>query len=480
MLGIIVGIIGSLARADTIPADTLAPAHIVVTPDTTGHAILQVNRIIVIGNKVTRERIIQREVSLQPGDTVSRAQLQNILVRDKNKIYNLAIFNTVSVQALELPDRKVDLLVEVSERWYIFPIPIFELSDRNFNEWWQNYNHDFTRVNYGLRLYRYNFRGRNETVRLTAQFGFTRKFELTYRIPNIDRKQKQGLTFMFDFSEPKNAAYFTDNHKLVFLRLDKTIKTTLGFGVMYSYRRSFYETHGFELEYRNSHVIDTVRTLNSNYYPNNKTEIMYGGITYSFSSDHRDVRAYPLKGYHFTGLVSKLGLGIGDDINQLNLNATFSRYVDLKKGFFLSNFTSAFYSTPNAQPYALYNALGYRKQFIRGYEVYVVEGPKFFLNKTTFKKRIFSKTWRLEDVPLEQFRHFPLAIYLKGYADFGYVENYPRYDEIQINTNLSGRLLAGAGFGLDIVSAYDSVIRIEYTFTREKTNGFFFHLKKEF
>jgi hypothetical protein len=45
------------------------------------------------------------------------------------------------------------LLVDVNERWYTFPVPIFELSDRNFNEWWQNYNHDFRRVNYGLRLY---------------------------------------------------------------------------------------------------------------------------------------------------------------------------------------------------------------------------------------------------------------------------------------------------------------------------------------
>ena len=478
MLGILLALFGMMGGpGDQGELDTL-PKNI--APDTTLSRTLQVNRILIIGNKITRDRIILRELSLQAGDTINSKRLNTVLTRDKNKVYNLFLFNTVTVQALELPDNRIDLLVEVEERWYIFPIPIFELSDRNFNEWWQNYGHDITRVNYGIRLYRYNFRGRNETLRLTAQFGFTRRFELSYRIPNLDRKQKNGMTFLFDYSEPKNAAYFTDDHKLVYLRLKKTVRTTLGAGVVYSYRKSFYETHSVAAEFRKSTIIDTIQYLNPNYYPAGKSEIKFGSITYSFSSDHRDVRQYPLKGYNFTALVSKAGLGLGDDINQFEVNLTYSRYAALKNNFYLANFTSGYLSTPTSQPYVMYSALGYQRQFIRGYEIYVIEGPKFFLNKTTLKKKIFSHTWRLEEMPLEQFRHFPLTIYLKAYTDFGYVENYPRYNEIKINTALSDRLLAGAGFGIDIVSAYDSVFRLEYTFTREKTNGFFFHLKKEF
>jgi hypothetical protein len=117
---------------------------------------------------------------------------------------------------------------------------------------------------------------------------------------------------------------------------------------------------------------------------------------------------------------------------------------------------------------------------VKGYEIYVVEGPKFFLNKTTLRKKILSRTWQLENMPFEQFQYLPLAIYLKGYFDWGYVENYPYYEQQQINTRLSNRLLTGTGAGLDIVTAYDAVFRLEYTFTREKTNGFFFHIKKEF
>ena len=38
----------------------------------------------------------------------------------------------------------------------------------------------------------------------------------------------------------------------------------------------------------------------------------------------------------------------------------------------------------------------------------------------------------------------------------------------------------GAGAGIDFVTVYDTVLRFEYTFTREGTRGFFFNIKKEF
>ena len=480
MLAIIAGLIGIIAVEVksinySLSQDKVTSSII----DTTQLRSLKVNRVLIIGNKVTRNRIIERELSLKPGDTVSVTRLSEILVLDKNKVYNLRLFNTVSIRSLQLDSTNIDLLVEVSERWYTFPSPIFELSDRNFNEWWENYGHDFKRVNYGLRLVQRNFRGRNETVRMNAQFGYSRRFSLLYSIPNLDEKQKHGLAFGFDYGEPKNLAYYTSDHKLEFLELRQTLKKSIGGNITYSYRRSFYESHSLQLEYRNSEVADTIVKLNPNYYPSGSSSIRFASISYSFTSDHRDVAAYPLKGYYFDGFLSRNGIGFGD-VNQFEGNITFAKFIDFNKKAYLSNFTSLYVSSPNEQPYALYSALGYRKQFIRGYEVYVIEGPKFFLNKTTLKKKIFSANYRFEEMPLEQFRYFPISVYLKSYVDVGYVENYPMYNEIKINNTLSDRLLAGAGAGLDLVLAYDNVFRFEYTFTREGTRGFFFHLKKEF
>jgi len=484
MLAILLGIIGWLGgverSAEKVALHFDSPDTVIVGLDSTDARILTLNRVLIIGNKVTRDQIITRELSLKPGDTITAKRLQHVLTRDRNKIYNLRLFNTVTIRLLQLSGRDIDLLVEVTERWYTFPVPIFELSDRNFNEWWQNYNHDFGRINYGIRLYQYNFRGRNETLRFTAQFGFTRQFQLLYRIPYIDKKQKQGLIFDFDYGEPKNVAYFTENHKYVFLEARQTLKKSIGAGITYTYRKSFYSTHAIRAEYNNSEVEDTVAMLNSNYYRNGKTKQQYASISYSFNSDHRDIQAYPLHGYQFTGYIEKTGLGFGGDVNQVVSNLTFAYHTEVARNLFLSNFSSGLISSPSTQPYNFYTALGHQKQFIRGYEIYVIEGPKFVLNKTTLKKRIFSHAWNLESMPLNQFKHFPLSIYLKGYLDIGYVQNYPHYEEIKINNTLSNRFLAGTGAGIDLVILYDNVVRLEYTFTREQTHGFFFHLKKEF
>jgi len=129
MLALIVGFLGMIGGSQ---ADTM------IVP-TDSSRVLTVNRVLIVGNKVTKEGIISREITLKRGDTISLKRLQHELLWDKRKIYNLRLFHTVTVRALEMPDGTFDLLVDVTERWYTFPIPIFELSDRNFSEWWHNY-----------------------------------------------------------------------------------------------------------------------------------------------------------------------------------------------------------------------------------------------------------------------------------------------------------------------------------------------------
>jgi outer membrane protein assembly factor BamA len=476
-----------LTGADTLvpdSPDTLVSVSTSETetgaPDTLDNRQLYVDRLLIIGNKVTLQRIIERELSLKPGDSILARTLAPTLEWDKNKLYNLRLFNTVSVRALNKGNDHIDILVEVTERWYIFPVPIFELSDRNFNEWWNNYNHDLTRINYGIRLYKYNFRGRNESLRITAQFGFYRKFDIQYRIPNLDRTQKHGLTFNLDFGAPRNLAYQTVDHRLEFLRKDNVVRESFGAGITYTYRKTFFETHSFTYNYRTSEVIDTVLVLNPNYHNEGKTSQRFSQLSYYFVSEHRDVVLYPLKGYQFTGYIAKNGILPSDDINQLEVNLTYAYHVPVGKKYFFSNFSSVFWSTPKNQPYTGFDALGYRNLIIRGFENYVVEGPTFALNKTTFKRKIFGKSWSIDNMPLEQFRYFPLAIYLKAYADFGYVENYAYYQEKNLNMRLSNRFLFGAGAGIDIVTVYDLVVRLEYTFTQDERGGFFLNARKEF
>ncbi len=437
--------------------------------------ILHVNRIFIVGNRLTRDHIILRELSLKAGDTVSLARIDEVINLDEQKLFNTHLFNTAEIRKLPVDSTHVDLLVDLDERWYTFPSPIFELSDRNFTEWWKNYDHDFNRINYGIRLYQYNVRGRNETLLATMQFGFNRVFALRYTIPYIDRKQKHGLVLDFDFQESKNLAYRTVDHKREFYSSRHLLSERRGVGLTYTYRNSFYDRHFLSVEYRNAVVDDSIRILNPNYLGSEQVDQQLFSVSYRFSSDHRDVIAYPLSGYHFWASATKMGFGL--DVNKTEVAASYATFHPLNRDFYFSNYTYGYWSAPDNQPYNQLGVLGFRKEIIRGYEIFVVEGPYFALNKTTFKKKIFSRIYHWDKGPVEQFRHIPLDIYLKSYADLGYVWNYPDYE---INSRLTDKLLVGAGAGIDVVTGYDFVLRFEYTFNGEGESGFFFNVKKEF
>lgn len=448
--------------------------------DSTGY-YLRINRIFIIGNRRTREQIILRELTLKPGDSVYSLDLPRIIERDKKKLFNLALFNTTEIRPLELSSGTADLLVEVHERWYTFPSPIFQLSDRNFNEWWQNYNADLNRINYGLKLFQYNMRGRNETLIFTAQFGYVKRFELLYRIPYFDRRQKQGLIFETDYINAKNLPVQTIDHKLDFLETRQQLRNTRGIGLTYTYRNTFYNQHRWKYGYRTTTIADTVAMINANYLGGETNlQQQYDLFNYTFISDYRDVVAYPLTGYHFLTQIQRTGVAVNSDITKWDVSLSYSRFFDLKKNFFLSNLSFAYWSNRDDIPYFNFGVMGYNKIFVRGYEVFVIEGPWYVLNKTTLKKRIFSRNWHWNDMPFRQFQYVPFAIYLKTYADFGYVKNYPYYINNNINKILSDKLIFGTGFGVDFVSSYDVVLRFEYSFNAEGDSGLFFHIKKEF
>src|SRR5690606_341263 len=127
---------------------TPPPDSVRTEPDT----ILNINRIFVVGNRLTRDHIILRELTLKEGDTVSLSRIDEVINQDEKKLFNTHLFNIVPSRKLPHDDTTRDLLVEVDEPWYTFPSTIFELSERNFTGWWQNSDHDFTLVNYRLVL----------------------------------------------------------------------------------------------------------------------------------------------------------------------------------------------------------------------------------------------------------------------------------------------------------------------------------------
>jgi len=447
------------------------------TVATSGQRLVFIDNIFITGNKKTRPRIILRELSFEKGKAYPIEAIRGVLEVDRKKIYNTRLFNTVEVGMLELGYDKVDIVVKVTERWYLFPIPLIDIIDRNFNDWWVNQNADLSRIIYGLSLYHFNMRGMNERMTLTAQFGYSRRYEFQYEFPYIDKSQQNGISLFAKYIEYTNLHYDNVENLRMFFDSESILKTNVFTGIDYIRRNSFYTRHFIEARYSYSNIADTIIALNPNYLGIEGNLQQYFSLKYRFSHDMRDIVAYPLEGYKVEASVEKIGLGIFDDVDVTNFRANYAKYIKWPKGFYFSNYSSVYLSTPANQPYSVVKGLGFRNDAIRGYELYVIHGQHYFVNKTSLKKVLFSGMKEFHNFPVKQFTHFPYAIYLKTYFDMGYATNTNNYEG---NRFLADQLLYGGGFGLDIVTMYDVVIRLEYSFNSIGESGFFLHIESEF
>ena len=466
-----------ICSAHSLPGKTGSYSQNILTQDTSltnkdergKEVLVAIDKIFIVGNRQTKDNIILREMDVEEGDRLLLSDLHNILEQDKRKILNTQLFLTVNISIIQLSSNHADLIIRVAERWYTVPSPYIRLADRNFNEWFTNQGMEWDRLEYGIRFFRYNFRGRNEKLYLYAQGGFTKQFTFTYNMPYIDRAQKNGLIFRFSYAETNNIAYETRDHILRYTDTLRNSKNTWMGSVGWTFRPSFYDLHTVNLYYRDNAISDTIAALNPNYFNDGATQQRYLMLTYSYTNDKRDFVGYPLNGQHWGVEIRILGLGIFDDVNLLRLSGFYSRYMELGKGFYYGGTVKGYLSTPQQQPYSNFMGFGYESIWPRGFELNVIEGQSYLLQQNTFSFRLLSQDVNLKKlIPIEQFNQIPIAIYLKTYYDHGFVSNTMDYEQ---SDRLSNQYLFGGGIGLDFVTYYDAVLRVEYSWTSDQQSG---------
>jgi outer membrane protein assembly factor BamA len=442
-------------------------------PDTAQKII---GTITLIGNKITKDHIILRELAFHPGDTLSAADFNAKRLRSEENIYNTSLFNSVKVTYLEAPDGSTSIYVILKERWYIFPLPIFEVVDRNFNVWWRT--KDFSRIVYGALLTWNNFRGRNETVAFAVRFGYVQQVSLAYTIPYINKKQNTGLSFGFSYARNHQAGFKTSFDDVVYYK-DTTdfVREAYAGTVEYNYRKGLYTRHYISAGYFNLDVQDTLIKLNPEYLAKGKSSERYFSLRYLYRKDHRDYIHYPLRGYTYNIEVAKNGFSfLGDDVDYLYLTAEFKKFWVLSRRFYFAASFRGKISDNSFQPYYNTRALGYGKDYVRGYEYYVVDGQHFALFKTNLKFELFpKKELHAGFIPFEKFSTIPFSFYLNLFADAAYVED-TQFSNVQYTTNrLPNSWLHSYGLGLDFVTYYDIVIRLDFSFNKFGESGLFLH-----
>ena len=176
-----------------------------------------INKININGNKKTKKNIITRELSFREGQEFDKEKILSMINEDERKIINTNLFNEVNIY-IRLIDfdnsksQKVDIDIDVIESFYWIPSVLFELSDRNFNDWWQNFDHDLNRINYGLGLTQYNLTGKSDEFELKFRLGFIKEFYVSYYIPYLSKKQKGGLKFNVNYINYDHLEFNTENY----------------------------------------------------------------------------------------------------------------------------------------------------------------------------------------------------------------------------------------------------------------------------
>ena len=176
--------------------------------------IYNISKIIIEGNKVTKDLTILREILIQENQSFSLEELKISISESKKNLTNTNLFNFITIDYSIIID-DITLKIEVVERWYVWPYPIFEVSERNFNTWWQDFKSsdykDFSRLNYGVFVNIENFRGLNELLMIKLRRGFKEHYLLSYSNLFFNNTKTLGLNSQVELFRRKKTYYKTEN-----------------------------------------------------------------------------------------------------------------------------------------------------------------------------------------------------------------------------------------------------------------------------
>lgn len=439
-----------------------------------------IERIEIKGAKKTKHSLILNELSFKSGDSIPLADLMPSLKRNEKYLLNTFLFNEVKIKINQWAGNKVCIEIVLKESWYIFPIPQFELADRNFNVWWVRHNRNINRVNLGLWFIWRNLTGYNDLLKTIIQFGYTRKFEFEYNLPAMGRKRKFGFGLNVLYSDNKEKDYNLESNKLAFYS-DFSSKeaqfSRFRTRLRLYYRPALTQLHRFSLSYLQLGISDTLSTLNRIYFSDGAKSQQSFSLEYRFLQNKVDINAYPLSGYLIDALVHKKGLGIFNNINTLYTKFKIGYYFNWFKNFFIqSEILGKLQIIRGPLPYYDNKSLGFKEEYIRGFQYYVINGQDYLILKSDINYKIFDfKIPLFKKIKMSYLEKIPVKIHTRIHFDLGYVwDNYT-------STNLNNRLLSSAGIGLDLILyAYNIILQFEYTFNNIGENGLFFKYKFNF
>lgn len=454
---------------DTLPLLPQAAYRAATQPP---QPVIYIRAINAEGNKRTRQHIVEREYALATNTPYTAEELARRVRLTQEQLMNTALFVTVEVAIDTLTQDEVDIHIILKERWYLFPVPHFRLVDRNLNVWINEFKGSLSRAEIGGKVAHHNLTGRNDKLNLYAIGGYASEYRGHYFQPYFDKKLRQGYSLGFVYSQNREVNYATDSNRQQFFQLPDFGRETLRAEVGYSYRKGSQMRSAARLSYNRESVDSAIVALNPNMFGKGRTRAEFVDLHLSYQYLGVDYIPYPLRGW-MVDFYSLNRFSASIPLFQLGgrMLATWSfapkTYVNFQSAF-------AFNIWQKDQPFFNTRMLGYRSLYMQGLEYYVADGNLAGMIRTTLRREILAFTLR-NVVPYKSHADIPFRFFLKTYGNLGYAHN-PNPGTSFMNN----RLLRTAGLGLDVLTVYDLVLKLEYSFNQFGESGFYIHTATSF
>ncbi len=433
--------------------------------------VLHIRNIIFKGNKITKDFVIQREMKIHEGDSVLASELNQVVEFNRLRIMNAQLFLTTTSNVERIKD-SIDIIYTVKELFYWNAHPFVTLADRNFNVWWYEHNHKLNRLNIGADINRKNFRGRGEEIGIEGQVGFNKHLYLYYSNPYIDKSLMHGIKTSIAYNTGKEIQSRTDSNKQVFYR-DESKNPYRWFRAEFSYlyRPKYASIHEVRLSFHH-YALTNKMFADEQKYLGGRQRMSIPEIMYRYRYNNTNDRNYPTNGWEIDTYLDQKGWGLVKDFNQIQWYLHVASYKPIYKGLSSSIHFRGRLFGPDDQPYFNYRAMGFKNDYVRGFEYYIVDGSHYAMLRTDLRYRLFRYNFKQNILPI--LTYVPIDIYPKIYADGGYVHsnNFG-------NSFLNNKMLYGYGLGFDLVFSYYLKVRLEYSFNSLNEKGLFLHLRNE-
>jgi outer membrane protein assembly factor BamA len=396
--------------------------------------------ILILGNKKTKSFVIRQEIAFKEGDTLSLNGLQLA----QQFVYNLQMFNrvNVSVKRFTPSDTLADslrgdsvwhflygfgkaqsekagrpytvVLVEVFERWFIFPQPVFDLRGVSLTQWIREPT--IANINFGLLLVHQNLTGYHDQLSIGFGVGFDPFFRIAYSTPYLWSQTRTGFGASFTRRDLNNLALDTRTGSVA-----RYIQQTTGGTLGLSRRLSTFDFISTTFSYSYLRVTDEVKAVQPSATVAANGIDAYPTFVATYTHSKLDFNQCPTDGLYFSGSFWQSGVpnsGGRLDLSRTIIDFRFYKKIlgDLSIGF--RNY-SALSLVDNPVPNHERYFFGYRL-ILRGYSAQILEGDNLQLNSLELRYPIISqRAARLSFIPIDQFSIFQYGIYLTAFFEAG-------------------------------------------------------------